>query len=242
MSTCSDQCQLGRRECAFGALSALWPISGHREITARDAVRWNGAHPEIDLEGNADHTRGTASIDGIGKALKQWEKAFPSYFVGTRSSHGRGESAMRANNIPNKNLDSKHGDLGDLSAMSTCSDQCQLGRRECAFGALSALYLANFRSQRDHGESTVKWNGAHPEIDLEGNADHTRGTASIDGIGKALKQWEKAFPSYFVGIATVEYNSQREKERKAPSWRDENAPVLTAQGSVAAANEFGFEV
>ncbi|KAI8500364.1 hypothetical protein Bbelb_219300 [Branchiostoma belcheri] len=37
----------------------------------------------------------------------------------------------------------------------------------------------------------------------------------------------------------VEANSQREKERKAPSWRDENAPVHTAQGSATAANEFG---
>ncbi|KAI8489554.1 hypothetical protein Bbelb_327210 [Branchiostoma belcheri] len=43
-------------------------------------------------------------------------------------------------------------------------------------------------------------------------------------------------------IATVEDNYQREKEKKVPSWRDENAPVLTAQGSVAAANEFGFAV
>ncbi|KAI8515992.1 hypothetical protein Bbelb_068050 [Branchiostoma belcheri] len=40
----------------------------------------------------------------------------------------------------------------------------------------------------------------------------------------------------------VEDNDQREKERKAPSWRDDNAPVHTAQGSVAASNEFGFAV
>ncbi|KAI8496632.1 hypothetical protein Bbelb_252870 [Branchiostoma belcheri] len=33
-----------------------------------------------------------------------------------------------------------------------------------------------------------------------------------------------------VRIATVEDNDQRDKERKAPSWRADNAPVHTAQG------------
>ncbi|KAI8479359.1 hypothetical protein Bbelb_429130, partial [Branchiostoma belcheri] len=34
-------------------------------------------------------------------------------------------------------------------------------------------------------------------------------------------------------IATVEDNGQGEKKRKAPSWRDDNAPVHTAQGTKA---------
>ncbi|KAI8501470.1 hypothetical protein Bbelb_207410 [Branchiostoma belcheri] len=63
----------------------------------------------------------------------------------------------------------------------------------------------------------------------------------MSGCHKSAPRTIQLRPS-ITRIATVEDNSQREKERKAPSWRDENAPVHTAQGSATAANEFGFAV
>ncbi|KAI8498334.1 hypothetical protein Bbelb_242780 [Branchiostoma belcheri] len=92
----------------------------------------------------------------------------PLELQGRRSSHERGESAMRANNSPNKHNMA-------TSAISRRSPRARTNfrsqrERESAerstekfhlstFFERSLRALANFRSQRDHGESAVKGHG-----------------------------------------------------------------------------------
>ncbi|KAI8485166.1 Histone H2B [Branchiostoma belcheri] len=90
---------------------------------------------------------------------------------------------MRANNSPNKHNMA-------TSAISPHSDQFQVAERARACTSHQSAPWPTYRL----GNATA----ARPEIDPEGSADPTRGTASMDGIGKALKQWEKAFLSYFA--------------------------------------------
>ncbi|KAI8480739.1 hypothetical protein Bbelb_415320 [Branchiostoma belcheri] len=86
------------------------------------------------------------------------------------------------------------------------------------------------------------------ELASAGEAGRERTVRSLHAktemtAGSLVPVWGQMFADVGMDgrIVTVEDNSQRE-ERKAPSWRADNEPVHTAQGSVAAANEFGFEV